>query len=712
MSGFWDQSGHNAINLTIGDASAVSEGASWIAVLWKTQDLVHGNVRANLVSVQRSGSVVRELFSDGTGQLFTGPGDFGAGASSIAFSTTYVSAVTKAAGSHDPRFHNWAYASDGSGTMDHEDGTFALGDDGSPADAIVIGDGETLGSGTIYVVAIGTGVLSDADAETLMSPNLADWAALPGLKELIPLNDWDGVSDITSAVGSSTFASLTGTVTTDDEPSGFDYTLTSPPVSFTVGLPVETDSAFSVSRAGFASLGQAQETDIAFAISHTTPAGTTLGQAQETDAAFALVISKSMAGFSKRGVDVAGGTTATISLTTATAAQSGDLVVVAHANDFFTLATMQTPVATGTPTMHPIPGATVDGGTGHVHIKAYWYVANTAGAQTISVTETGQADEDKALIAVIMGAADIGTAIDAAASSFASASTQVAPAVTTDVASFILTIITSDVFAQQAAYGTDAALHEDTEFHIGLQSGVIASTRQDTAGTAGPYSFTVANAVGYGAATIAVIPAGGTPLGLATETDTAFALTAFVLGKTLGFPSETDDAFSVFTGTGGELGLPAESDSTFAPTYSKEFTLGGADSLVLGFAVETDEALAVAAGVALPISVTLGLPVEADTAAALVTIGASVLLFSPPTIRLVNRMGYALRTSYTRSMTVWKDHDGNWQAQSVPAYEQLKAAQRLLSVGGRPEVVDVATAAELVMAGIGTVTAIPREEAP
>jgi hypothetical protein len=92
------------------------------------------------------------------------------------------------------------------------------------------------------------------------------------------------------------------------------------------------------------------------------------------------------------------GTTATVSVTTSetpSATAVGDLVLVFHLNDFYTTTTMGTPTATGSPTLTAITGGSADGGSNLGHINGWWYVANTAGAQTITVTETGAHDEEK-----------------------------------------------------------------------------------------------------------------------------------------------------------------------------------------------------------------------------------------------------------------------------------------------------------------------------
>ena len=111
------------------------------------------------------------------------------------------------------------------------------------------------------------------------------------------------------------------------------------------------------------------------------------------------------------------GSSPTVAVTTSespSATQVGDLVVVIHCNDFYALSNMPTPTATGSPTLTAITNGAADGGTDLAHVKSYTYVANTAGAQTISVTETGSANEEKAIIAYVLAGADTSTPIDVA----------------------------------------------------------------------------------------------------------------------------------------------------------------------------------------------------------------------------------------------------------------------------------------------------------
>lgn len=113
------------------------------------------------------------------------------------------------------------------------------------------------------------------------------------------------------------------------------------------------------------------------------------------------------------------GGSATISVTTSESpatTQVGDLVIVVHGNNFYALSNMPTPTATGGPTLLNIVDA--DGGTNFGHLRCWWYVANTSGAQTVSVTETGAHDEEKSMAVYVLSGADTSSPVDGTASNF------------------------------------------------------------------------------------------------------------------------------------------------------------------------------------------------------------------------------------------------------------------------------------------------------
>jgi hypothetical protein len=113
------------------------------------------------------------------------------------------------------------------------------------------------------------------------------------------------------------------------------------------------------------------------------------------------------------------GSTATVAvtLTGTTQPQTGDVVVFFHCNDYYTLSAMPTPTVGGTTTgVNAITGGVADAGSIEGHVKAYWWLAGSAGDQTVSVTETGNHDEEKGLVAYVLSGVDTSTPIDGSAS--------------------------------------------------------------------------------------------------------------------------------------------------------------------------------------------------------------------------------------------------------------------------------------------------------
>lgn len=79
-------------------------------------------------------------------------------------------------------------------------------------------------------------------------------------------------------------------------------------------------------------------------------------------------------------------------------------------------------------------------------------------------------------------------------------------------------------------------------------------------------------------------------------------------------------------------------------------------------------------------------------------------IFVPPSRKeTVVMWGRSLRYSYNVSFTVYKT-GGHWVAEETPPTETLLAADRFLAAGGRPQIVDDATAAELISDGVGTLS--------
>jgi hypothetical protein len=203
------------------------------------------------------------------------------------------------------------------------------------------------------------------------------------------------------------------------------------------------------------------------------------------------------------------GTTATVSVTTSetpSATAVGDLVLVFHSNDFYTTTTMGTPTATGSPTLFAITGGSADGGANLGHINGWWYVANTAGAQTISVTETGTHDEEKALTVYVLSGADTTTPIDNATNTSGTTSTSdVAPSASPSTAdAFVIAATVSGGGSASTGYTTPGPLTEDIDFTVGGLSGVFGSAQLSAAGATGTYTFTASTSIPWSAVTVTI----------------------------------------------------------------------------------------------------------------------------------------------------------------------------------------------------------------
>jgi hypothetical protein len=210
------------------------------------------------------------------------------------------------------------------------------------------------------------------------------------------------------------------------------------------------------------------------------------------------------------------GTTATVSVTTSespSATASGDLVIVFYSNDFYALSNMPTPLTsvTGSPTVTEVTSGTVpvDAGSNEAHMRVFWYVANTAGAQTITATETGTHDEEKELTAVVLSGANTSTPIDGSAAgafSTVAPATFDAPAVSPSSSDAFLII--HGVTISNSTYTTPAPLTEQAEFNVSnLLTGVTATEQLSASGSTGAFTFTPSTAARYAVTTVAIATA-------------------------------------------------------------------------------------------------------------------------------------------------------------------------------------------------------------
>lgn len=181
------------------------------------------------------------------------------------------------------------------------------------------------------------------------------------------------------------------------------------------------------------------------------------------------------------------------------------------------------------------------------------------------------------------------------------------------------------------------------------------------------------------------------------------ALTASATGKIV-LPGVGSAALGALTASAAGLiaigGSAAAGLGALSASATGLVAVGGTGSAALG--VLTASAAGTVASTLLGVG-SANLGSLSASAAGSVTANTAVFLFTPPLITQVIEMAGSLRVSYPQSETVWKDGNGVWQSQLTPSADVLLAGLRHLSVSGRPEIVDAATAAELTAAGIGTV---------
>lgn len=242
MGIFLNLSADNYLVGTAGSAGAVGTGAYTIACLVRPKS---GNNNCGMIQCRTASAEVRALFEDAL-HLF-GANDFSSGYSTLTQDTWYLCAQTKPAGSNLYRFHLWAYASDGSGTMSHgtETGGANQGD-GSSISVLRVGWANDRGNGDISVVGLWTSVLSDANLDSLKSNLLTAWTALSPT-ELITFDTWNGTTGWTTKVGTSSLSSITGSVTVGADPPSFSFSTGDTPVSDTDTLSVTEAESIAVS---------------------------------------------------------------------------------------------------------------------------------------------------------------------------------------------------------------------------------------------------------------------------------------------------------------------------------------------------------------------------------------------------------------------------------------------------------------------------------
>lgn len=205
------------------------------------------------------------------------------------------------------------------------------------------------------------------------------------------------------------------------------------------------------------------------------------------------------------------GSTTSVAATTAISTAVDDVLLILHSNNFYNLSNMQTPTVTpSTSTVAAIAGGTADAGANLAHFKTYTCVVDVGGAQVVTATETGTADEEKALAVYVLTGVNTTTPTDGAAGAFGpSTPTEPAPSVSPTTSDALLVCATnSGGGSSTASYTSPASMTEQYEFHVGGLSGVGATEQLTASGATGTRTFTPATDVPWAAVSIAVRAAG------------------------------------------------------------------------------------------------------------------------------------------------------------------------------------------------------------
>lgn len=203
-----------------------------------------------------------------------------------------------------------------------------------------------------------------------------------------------------------------------------------------------------------------------------------------------------------------------VSLTGARQPNTGDVLLIVHANNFYDLSNMATPTVGGSSTgVTAITNGTADGGTGAAHAKSYTYVVGSTGDLAVAVDETGTADEDKLLVAYVLSGVDTTTPVDVAGSTYVGTGEDphIAPSVSpTSGDAFLVCHV--GAAADTSPYTPPGTMTETYDFNVGpFCSGTGAVQQLSASGATGTRSFDAAFSNTYLALTIAVKTATGPP---------------------------------------------------------------------------------------------------------------------------------------------------------------------------------------------------------
>jgi hypothetical protein len=207
---------------------------------------------------------------------------------------------------------------------------------------------------------------------------------------------------------------------------------------------------------------------------------------------------------------------ATVVVTTpsdATAAQVGDVLLAFHYNDFYALSAMSAPTG-GPGGWQQITAGTADAGASSGHIKPWWAVVTSAGAQVVTFTETGTHDEEKAGVVVVLAGADGTAPIDAAANAQNNVGVTtwtVGPCSPTSSDALLIVLWGAGGGASTDSFSAlSGSMTEHSQFRDAAADGIIAYQQLSASGSTGTRAVNPATATAFVASMVA-IKAGAPP---------------------------------------------------------------------------------------------------------------------------------------------------------------------------------------------------------
>lgn len=258
-----------------------------------------------------------------------------------------------------------------------------------------------------------------------------------------------------------------------------------------------------------------------------------------------------------------GASNANVTLTTSATTLVDDILVVFHANNFYTAAQLLTPTGTaGTWNLE----ATGDNGSNSAHLKIWTRKVTVGGAQTVTVAQA--VDEEHSIHLLVISGADTATWVDSAAGgNGASSATQVAPSVNPTLTNDLLIVGALSILVGNYTIPSTFGMTILNEFDLAsFFTSVVAAEVRGNASATGTRTFTTTVAAAYASGSI-VIKAPATAAAPTTTTVNAecatFAFDAQDLTAAIA-ASAIDASIGIVVSDPSDLINPAAESLTYA----------------------------------------------------------------------------------------------------------------------------------------------------